>query len=337
MDKDQQNNKSRIPQLRMSKLSSSIPSKLSATGSMLQVKSRGVATSTSTDNCGSQIVKTTNVSQEKKPAATSIAPKTSNHTRRRWAPSSSVKNSNINKTVRKVRRPDPVAKPATKSITIAQEMPKRTIYKPVLKRAIGKDVMTNNDRQRVPQKRPIMSAPTIKKMNDGVIVDRNVRRREALSARELNELNNLRDRFSHLKDDIGAAEITKAVAIAGRTALESEKERLKREHNTHFIKVCHLEHVLACEQSKTASFLDQIAKRQSDYVLITREKEDLIINLTKLEEKTNEADKELEELEKDLANSGAELEEAIARLDVKLRANAELKSTVDQLRLYNQL
>ncbi|CAG8583249.1 1561_t:CDS:1 [Funneliformis caledonium] len=329
MDKDQQNNKSKIPQLRMSKL----PSKVPATGSMLQMKSREVTMTASTNNRGPQKV-TSKASQEKKSAATSIAPKTSNATSRRWAPSSSIKNTNINRTIKKVRRPDPVAKLATKSIAIAQEKPKRTINKPVLKRAIGKNVMMNNERLRVPQKKLEMSAPTLKRKNEGVLVDR---RREVLSTRELKEFNKMRERYAHLKDDIGAAEITKALAIAGRTSLVSEKERLKREHNAQFVKVCHLEHVLACEQSKTTSLLDQIAKRQSDYFLITREKEDLIVNLTRLEEKNNEADKELEELEKDLAISGAELDEVIAKLDVKLRANAELKSTVDQLRLCNQL
>lgn len=343
-------NKSRIPQLTDSKLKllANLEQKktdqtaLNIKGSNeQQVASRSKLKPPSTlsrakSSSDSQTFKTTKVvhgskGQEKKQAVTSTVTKTPNFTRRKWAPSSSSRrNQSTNRTVKgnvkATLETRPATKPAVRNTTTVQENTRRFIKKPasILGRA--------RDEDEGQQKKLVMSAPAIKRKNRDIPVGRNVRRREALGTFKFDKLNNLRDQNVHLKADLSAAQITKAVAIADRTSLEVEKERLKREHNIQFGEVCQLEHVLACEESKVANLLDKIAKQRSDYLLMAQEKDNLLKNREELEEKNNKADEELDELAKVMAISDTELKEVTTQLDKKLHINANLKSSVDQLR-----
>jgi hypothetical protein len=343
MEKSQQNNKSRIP--RKSKLPVSLDQKKTnlatpiaslfpapdTKGISEQRKLRRIATMASASNSDPQ-TKISKVdreisalskppSKERKPATISTATKTPNVTRK-LAASRTVKG-NV-----EARRTSSATKSVIKSTMTAQEKTKRFIKMPasILRR---EDLMMTDMNDEGQQKKLAVSAPATKRKNKDAQIGRNVRRREALTT---DKLNNLRGQNAHLKADLSAAQTTKIVAIADRTSLEAEKERLKREHNIKFGEVCQLEHVLACEQSKVANLLDQIAKQRSDYWLMAQEKDSLLKNRAELEEKNNEADKELDELAKVFAVNGAELKEVTARLDEKLHINADLKSSVNQLR-----
>ncbi|RIA87619.1 hypothetical protein C1645_755997, partial [Glomus cerebriforme] len=254
-----------------------------------QVKSRGTATAANISNSDPQTFKTSKVgqgikmnskflkiNQEKKQTIISTATKTPNVIRRKWAPSGSSRRG-PNRT-----GTGSAVKSAIKSTMTVQEKTKR--FTSILRR---EDLMMTDANDECQQKKLV---PAIKRKNKDEPVSRNVRRREALTT---NKLNNLRNQNAHLKADLSAAQITKAAAIAERTSLEVEKERLKKEHNIKFGEVCQLEHVLACEQSKVANLLVQIAKQHSDYLLMAQEKDNLKQNRAELEEKNNEADKKL--------------------------------------------
>jgi hypothetical protein len=347
----EKNNKSRIPQLTDSKLKlpASFDQKktdqaaLNIKGSIeQQVSSRSKLKPPSTfsrekSSSDQQTFKTASKvvheskGQGKKQTVTSTVTKTPNYIRRKWAPASSFRrHQNTNRTVKEnvkatleARRATPATKHAVRNTMTVQENTKRFIKKPA---SILGRIRDEDDGQ---QKKLMISAPDVKRKNKDAPVGRNVRKREALGTYGFNDLYG---QNANLKADLSTAQITKAVVIADRTSLEVEKERLKKEHNIQFGEVCQLEHVLACEQSKVANLLDKIAKQRSDYLLMTQEKDNLLRNREELEERNNKADKELDELARVLAISDTELKEVTTQLDKKLHVNANLKSSVDQLR-----
>ncbi|GBC05485.1 hypothetical protein RclHR1_06250007 [Rhizophagus clarus] len=157
-------------------------------------------------------------------------------------------------------------------------------------------------------------------------------RHSATQTDELGNFNNLCYQISHLQADLSVAQTAKAVAVADRTSLEVEEERLKIEYNTKFAKICQLEHDLACEHFNATNLLDQLENKRSEYSLLVQEKDDLIKNQAKFEELINKADQELDELAELLTNCDAQLKDVTKLLDEKVHINAALKSSVDELK-----
>lgn len=182
---------------------------------------------------------------------------------------------------------------------------------------------SNHTKNRTVRGVKISTPVSAKRKNENTPTGRNVKKRLPLTVDDQN---------SRLNVDLNESRLENAGLIADNTSLELEEDRLKKEYNAKFAEIFQLEHVLACEQSDAAYLFDQLENKRSDYFLLVKEKEDLIKSQARFEKLNNEADKELDEMDKLLLTCEAQLKDITNLFDEKVQANAILRSSVDELK-----
>jgi hypothetical protein len=182
----------------------------------------------------------------------------------------------------------------------------------------------NTNGQAVPSKVETTSIPNRKRKNEeDTQTTRNVRSR-------VSDDHNSRSNQAEVL--LSEAQTERALAIAERTSLEVEEERLKSEFSKTFSELCRLEHVLACEQFDATSLFDQLENKRSEYPLFLQEKAELVRSLDKFQELEKKADLELNEMAELLNTNKAQLADVTKLLDEKVHNNAVLKSSVNELK-----